>query len=191
MGIPLGRRGFGKVMDSVEKTKITGTLLWYWAICPREAWLMAHDILPDEDDPYLELGRFLSTKSYPRLKRRELCLPGMKVDLVQFKDKQLIVVEVKKSSRFLEATQLQLLFYLARLEELGVHARGEIRVPTERRRLSLALDEMGKHRLLSAITGLSRLLEQPNPPPPTRISFCRRCAYRAFCWAEEILDGTG
>jgi len=175
-------------MDRVDETKITGTLIWYWAICQREAWLMAHEILPDEDDPYLELGRFLSAKSYPRLKRRELSLPGMKVDLVQFRDEQLIVVEIKKSSRFLEATQLQLLFYLARLEELGVHARGEIRVPTERRRLSLELDEMGKQRLHSAIAGLSRLLQQPIPPPPARIPFCRRCAYRAFCWAEEILE---
>jgi len=152
---------------------------------------MAHEILPDEDDPYLELGRFLSAKSYPRLKRRELCLPGMKLDLVQLRDAQLIVVEVKKSSRFLEAAQLQLLFYLARLEELGVRARGEIRVPTERRKISLELDEAGKSRLLSAINGLSRLLEEPIPPPPAPIPFCRRCAYRAFCWAEEIQEGKG
>jgi hypothetical protein len=31
-------------------------------------------------------------------------------------------------------------------------------------------------------------LEQPLPPPPARIPFCRRCAYRAFCWAEEISE---
>jgi hypothetical protein len=30
-------------------TQVTGTLVWYYAICPREAWLMAHEIEPEKD----------------------------------------------------------------------------------------------------------------------------------------------
>lgn len=165
--------------------KLTGTLLWYWAICKREAWLMAHELNPDEDDPYLELGRFLSRKAYPRSRRRELALPGMKLDLLETEQgDEVIVAEIKKSSRFLEAARLQLLFYLQRLKEEGVAARGELRIPRERKRIPVELNEDGRRRLQHAIADLQTFLEQPLPPPAVRIPFCRHCAYRDFCWTD-------
>jgi CRISPR-associated exonuclease Cas4 len=166
--------------------KLTGTLLWYWAICKREAWLMAHELNPDEDDPYLELGRFLSQSSYPRARRRELSLPGMKLDLIEDAngDGEVIVAEIKKSSRFLEAARLQVLFYLRRLEEHEVSARGELRIPKERRRFPIELDAEGRERLDRAIADLAALVTEPLPPPAERIPFCRRCAYREFCWGD-------
>lgn len=167
--------------------KLTGTLLWYWSICRREAWLMAHEINPDEDNPYLELGRFLSQKAYPRARRRELNLPGMKLDMVEEEgDAQghVVVAEIKKSSRFLGAARLQLLFYLWRLSEEGIPARGELRIPREKKRLSVELDDTGLQHLEQAIAGLEALIQDPLPPEPRRIPFCRRCAYREFCWGD-------
>jgi len=165
--------------------KLTGTLLWYWAICKREAWLMAHELNPDEDDPYLELGRFLSQEAYPRAQRRELVLPGVKLDLLETEAGGAVVVaEIKKSSRFLEAARLQLLFYLQRLGEQGVQARGELRIPKEKKRIPIQLDQAGHQELEQAIAELQMLIEQPLPPPAVRIPFCRRCAYREFCWGD-------
>jgi len=169
--------------------KLTGTLLWYWAICKREAWLMAHELNPDEDDPYLELGRFLSRKAYPRARRRELALPGMKLDLLETEQgNEVIVAEIKKSSRFLEAARLQLLFYLYRLEEEGVTVRGELRIPREKKRIHVNLDEAGRQQLQHAIAELQTLIEQPVPPLAVRIPFCRRCAYREFCWGDLNME---
>ena len=147
---------------------------------------MAHEITPDEDDPYLELGRFLSQRAYPRSKRRELSLPGMKLDLIEDAsgDGEVIVAEIKKSSRFLNAAHLQLLFYLYRLEEHGVSARGELRIPRERKRFSIELDAEERKRLDRAMEDLRALVTKPLPPPAKRIPFCRRCAYREFCWGD-------
>lgn len=146
---------------------------------------MAHELNPDRNDPYLELGRFLNHKAYPRSKRRELTLPGVKLDLIETDGSQVVVAEVKKSSRFVEAASLQLLFYLKRLEDHGIRARGELRVPKERRRFFVELDDEGRANLKEAIQGLQELLAKPLPPPPKRIPFCRRCAYREFCWGED------
>jgi CRISPR-associated exonuclease Cas4 len=33
----------------MEDPNITGTLVWYYAICPRECWLMAHQIDPEHE----------------------------------------------------------------------------------------------------------------------------------------------
>ena len=59
---------------------VTGTLVWYYCICPREAWLMAHQINPDEDDPNIEYGRFLQRFSYGR-ERKEGAIGSSKVDI--------------------------------------------------------------------------------------------------------------
>jgi len=170
---------------------ITGTLIWYAMICPREVWLMAHEIEPDEGDTRLEWGRFLSGLSYPRSRRREIALPGMMLDLVERQGPQRVVAEVKASSRFVDAARMQVLFYLWRLREMGIEAKGELRFPEERRRLRVALDAEGERALQEVIARVETILAQPLPPPPVRVPFCRSCAYREFCWAEMTVDMEG
>lgn len=162
---------------------ITGTLVYYWHICHRQVWLMAHSILPDEDDPRLVLGRFISQEAYGRNRRRELSLHGARLDLVEVEEDRAVVVEVKKSSRMFRAARLQLLYYLSRLEQMGARARGELRIPRERRRLAVDLDDEGRQELAAALAGLHEVLARPSPPPAVRIAYCRPCAYREFCWA--------
>lgn len=41
---------------------VTGTLVWYYYICPREVWLMARQLTPDEDNPNIDLGRFIGER---------------------------------------------------------------------------------------------------------------------------------
>ena len=114
-------------------TEVTGTLVWYYAICPREAWLMAHEIEPERDFELLAEGRLNQEAHYKRA-TKELALPGMRLDQVRREGDKLIVSEVKKSSRFLPATRMQLGYYLWRLAEEGMEASGEILVPEERKR---------------------------------------------------------
>ncbi|MFB6273398.1 MAG: CRISPR-associated protein Cas4 [Salinibacter sp.] len=165
-------------------TRITGTLIWYANICRREAWLMAHGLNPDEDDPYLELGRFIGGRSYPRSQRREISLPGMKADLIETDEGEHLLVEVKKSSRYVDAARLQLLFYLSQLEAYGIEASGEIRIPKERKRIPVILDAQGRSDLDQTLSDLQQLTEQAEPPPARWIPFCRACAYKEFCWSH-------
>jgi len=106
--------------------RITGTLVWYAMICEREVWLMAHELEPDRDDARLEWGRFLGQMSYPRSRKREINLPGMKLDIVESHGARIVVGEIKSSSRFVEATRMQMLFYPAALAD-PVSVRSAIR----------------------------------------------------------------
>jgi len=164
---------------------ITGTLVWYAMICEREVWLMAHEVEPDRDDARLEWGRFLGEMVYPRSRQREISLPGMKLDLVERQGTRLIVGEVKASSRFREASRMQVLFYLWRLRQMGVEAEGELRFPEERRRERVVLDEEGEAQLRRVMDRVEAIMRRPTPPPPKRIRYCRSCAYREFCWSDE------
>lgn len=164
---------------------ITGTLIWYAMICEREVWLMAHEMEPDRDDVRLEWGRFLSEMSYPRARRREITLPGMKLDLVEGSGPRLVVAEVKASSRFVEASRMQVLFYLWRLREMGVEAEGELRFPKERRRIPVRLEGKDEQALQEVMARVKAILDSPLPPSPKRNRYCTVCAYREFCWSDE------
>lgn len=159
---------------------------------------MARELGPDEDHPLLELGRFLGQRAYARERLQRVSLPslGIVLDWVRSdpdpEEGGLLVAEVKKSSRLLSAARLQLLFYLKRLQERGLAARGEIRIPKERKRIPVALTPEADGELRAALAEIEALLKLPQPPPPRRIGHCRGCAYAEFCWAElKIEDEDG
>jgi CRISPR-associated exonuclease Cas4 len=163
-------------------TEVTGTLVWYYAICPREAWLMAHEIEPEKDFDLLAEGRLNQEAHYKRA-TKELSLPGMRLDQVRREGDKLIVSEVKKSSRFLPATRLQLGYYLWRLAEEGMEASGEILVPKERKRETLELTPELREKIESLMREIEDLISHPAPPEAKKIPFCKRCAYAEFCWS--------
>ncbi|MBA2783338.1 MAG: CRISPR-associated protein Cas4 [Rubrobacteraceae bacterium] len=163
-------------------TQITGTLVWYYAICPREAWLMAHELEPERNFDLLAEGRLNQEAHYKRA-TKELSLPGMRLDGVRREGDRLIVSEVKKSSRFLPATRLQLGYYLWRLDKEGMEAAGEILIPKERKREVVELTPELKGQVEGIMEEIEALVAQPAPPPTVKIPFCKNCAYAEFCWS--------
>ncbi len=163
---------------------LTATLFGYFGVCPREAWLMGHALEPFPEHELLALGRLLQERSYSR-ERKEVALPGMRLDLLGRGGKTLVVAEVKRSSGEREAHLLQLGYYLLRLREMGLEAQGELRYPEERRVERVALTPELEARVREAEEALQELLAQPAPPPPKRIPACSGCAYFEFCFVGE------
>ena len=158
---------------------ITGTLVWYYVLCRREVWFMGHGITPDEDDYSLEVGRAVHQIFYKDFEK-EVKLEGVKFDFL--KKGGNIVCEVKTSSRYTDAAILQLSYYLYRLKEYGIEAEGEIRIPRERKTINVKLDEELEMKLLSALEEIRMIMMMEKPPKPVKIKFCRKCAYKHFCW---------
>jgi len=161
---------------------ITGTLIWYYAICPREAWLMAHQIEPEREFELLAEGR-LNQEAHYRRATKELSLSGMKLDHMRREGNKLVISEVKKSSRFLPATRLQLGYYLWRLAEQGVEVSGEILIPEERKREVVELTPDLEAEIRSQVAKIETLIREPTPPAAKKIPYCKKCAYAEFCWS--------
>ncbi|WP_334109912.1 CRISPR-associated protein Cas4 [Thermodesulfitimonas autotrophica] len=162
--------------------QVIGSFIQAYMVCPRQAWLMSRQICPDEDHIYLQLGRFIQRQSYSR-ERKEIHLGHLALDLVRRDGQNLVIAEVKKSSRAANAARMQLAFYLYELRQMGLEAQGELLFPEERRRERLVLDESLAAEVAALKQRIQTLLRQPAPPPPARIQFCTRCAYSDFCWA--------
>ena len=165
-----------------QELHISGTLVWYYFICPREVWLIGHQITPDQDDANVSLGRFIQDFSYPR-ERKELAVGHSKMDVFKVGDGGLVIGEVKKSSKYRNSARMQLAFYLEELRQHGIKAMGELRFPKEKTREEVVLDEETEKELDRAKREILRILYLPQPPPPVKINFCKRCAYAEFCWS--------
>jgi CRISPR-associated exonuclease Cas4 len=142
---------------------------------------MAHEINPHQENPFLELGRLIHEESYSR-EKKEFETVGLKIDIIGKKDGKLLVGEVKKSDRFLKSATMQLSFYLYRLKQMGITAQGELLIPKAKTRIPVALKDENQKEIEFAISEISELIKKLNPPFPQKISFCKNCAYREFCW---------
>ncbi len=161
---------------------VTGTLVWYYYICKREVWLMAHQIKPDQDDSNIDLGRFIQEHSYQRDKK-EISVGHIKLDILRHDKGRLVVGEVKKSSKYETSATMQLAFYLLELRQAGVEAVGELMFPKEKKKIKVELNEKLISTLEEAKKNIVRIIYQEAPQAPQKIAFCRNCAYAELCWA--------
>jgi len=93
------------------------------------------------------------------------------------------VGEIKKSSRFLKPATMQLAFYLYRLRKVGVDVKGELLIPKEKKRISVELTADIENELKDAFHQIKEIMIRNNPPEPVKNKYCKKCAYREFCWA--------
>lgn len=172
-------------MKEQHVVPVTGTDIWYFFICKRQTWLMTHRIAPDSEDENMDIGRFIHEYRYGR-EKKEIEIGTIKIDRMKKQGDVLVVQEIKKSSRFIESATYQLLYYLQTLRKMGIEAKGELLFPEERRKESVELTDKAERTLNEAVVQIQDIANLPFPPKPVKINFCRNCAYREYCWAEDV-----
>ena len=161
---------------------VNGTLVWYYHICKREVWLMSHNIVPDQQNDAIDLGRFLHEQSYKR-NLKEIVFGNVRFDvLVESKDK-LVIGETKKTSSFSEASKWQLLFYLKVLKKAGIFASGVLLYPKEKKREEIELTEELEKQLEEVELDIVRIMNEPKALRPVVCKYCKKCAYEEYCWS--------
>lgn len=102
----------------MEQPLVSGTLVWYYYICKREVWLMAHRLEPDPEDDNIQYGRFLHQFSHQR-RKKEVSLGHVILDIIREENGRVIIGEIKKSSKYMTSARMQLLYYLRELKGWG------------------------------------------------------------------------
>jgi CRISPR-associated exonuclease Cas4 len=69
------------------------------------------------------------------------------------------------------------------LKKNRLNLKGELLIPSEKKRVAVELTEKDEEKLEEDITKIKEILEMKTPPQVVKIPFCRHCAYREFCWA--------
>jgi CRISPR-associated exonuclease Cas4 len=143
---------------------------------------MAREVNPDQDNTFLEIGRIIENNFYKR-ESKSLDIANMKIDLIKKDGENILIGEVKKSSRFEKPSIMQLSFYLLKLKENGINAKGEILVPKERKKIPVELNKEAEEELKSVMNEIEGIIMKDKSPNKEKIRFCTHCAYREFCWA--------
>lgn len=159
---------------------INGTLVQSYMICKRQAWLMSRQIIPDQQNPYIELGRLIDEESYSRDKKK-INLDNIVIDLIRAEDEDILIGEVKKSSKAKESAKMQLLFYLYVLKEKGLKTKGILLFPEEKKREYVELTEELENKIITLIEQIEYTILQELPPTFKKINFCKNCGYKEFC----------
>lgn len=169
-------------MELSEKISIGGTLIQAYWICSRQMWLEVHKIMQDQENDLLSMGRLIDSNSYSR-EKHSVTLGDNKFDFVKEKEGTVVVAEIKKSSRTLEASILQLKHYLYELEKEGIEAKGELLIPKEKKKVSVTLDQESRNELDRIYAEITEIGQMTEPPGAVKCKYCARCAYREWCWS--------
>lgn len=161
---------------------VNGTLVWYYFICKREVWLMARNIVPDQKNENIDLGKFLHEQSYQRHKK-EILFGNVKFDVILDSKEKLIIGETKKTSKYLEASKWQLLYYLKVLKNAGIEAEGVLLYPEEKKRISVVLNEESLDDLKIVTEEIYEIIKRELPPKAEKGKYCYKCGYNEYCYS--------
>ncbi|MDH4129477.1 MAG: CRISPR-associated protein Cas4 [Spirochaetota bacterium] len=166
----------------MKNLNISGTQFYEYYLCKRKVFLLSRQLIANQENDFLILGRMIHENSYIRM-RKEIVFDGCKIDLLSHKNGKLLVGEVKKSSKSLDANIRQLKYYLYRLKQRGEQLSGEIRIPKEKKLIHVELSESDEKEIQFTVSSIRKLISLENPPEAKWIKFCKSCAYAEFCWS--------
>lgn len=166
----------------MEEINVNGTLVWYYFVCKRQVWLMAHNILPNQDDENIKIGKLLHERTYQKDKK-EISLGNVKIDVIS-KDKGYFMVgEVKKSSKYMKSAKMQLAYYLLELKRHGIDGYGMLMFPKERKKEEINLTDDLIEELEIIEIDIVKICSREFPPNVEKIPLCKNCGYIEFCWS--------
>ncbi|WP_434223483.1 CRISPR-associated protein Cas4 [Fervidobacterium gondwanense] len=157
---------------------MTGSLIQAYLVCNRQAWLLAHQIIGEQDNDLMSIGRVIDEESYSR-SRKKIILDSGIIDVVSSDKGNEFIIEVKKSSRMLKSAELQLLLYM---RETKIKY-GEIRIPKEKKVIRVELSDEKMKELETLEKKIEELLKSEKPPRSERKSYCNTCSFELLCWS--------
>jgi len=161
--------------------KITGVMVQYYVACKRELWFFANHINMNYDNVYIQLGKLIHEKSFPQEKKNISIDNVVSFDFIK-KRGNVVVFEIKKSSRLEEPVRWQLYYYLWYLKQKGIEAEGIITYPKERKREKVTLKKEIEERFPEILKDIENIVKEQNPPKPEKKPYCKKCTYYELCW---------
>jgi len=160
---------------------ITGVMVQYYKACHRELWFFANQINMNIEDENILLGRLIHETSFSREVKNIQIDNIISIDFKKGKD-NLIVFEIKKSSKLEEPVKWQLYYYLYYLKNKGIKAKGILVYPKEKKRKELVLTKEIENEIIKILKEIPKIVSLQNPPKPIKKPYCKRCSYYEFCW---------
>jgi CRISPR-associated exonuclease Cas4 len=157
----------------------TGTQVNYYFVCKRKLWFFSKGLEQEVENDLVILGRLLHEHSYNR-KLKEIEIGRIKIDFVGDKGE---IHEIKRSRKIENAHIYQLLYYLYYLKRNGAgEFIGIIHYPLLKKTKRYTLTKENEEKIESILKDIEKILSLPQPPAPSKLPYCKHCAYNELCW---------
>lgn len=163
----------------MEKNEITGVMVQYYMLCKRELWFYIKQINMNYNNDDISIGRLLHETSYKR-ENKEIRIDNMVFDFVKHGD-ELVIFEIKKSSKLTIGAKYQLYFYLYNLRLLQKDLKGVLVYPKERKREDIVLTNKIINEVEKIIVGILEVSNLNKPPIAKNQPYCKRCSFYELC----------
>ena len=161
---------------------ITGVMIQYYKACKRELWFFANKINMNIDNENILIGKLIHETTFLREKKNFLIDNIISIDFKKGRE-NIIIFEIKKSSKLEEPARWQLYYYLYYLKKKkGINGKGVLVYPKEKRREKLVLTAEIEKELDKAIEEIPKIISSPKPPKPIKKPYCKKCSYYELCW---------
>lgn len=157
---------------------ITGTEINYFFHCKRQLYLFHHKLFQEQTSELVKLGKlqheaiFLNDNS-------EIALEGIKVDKIEGD----FVIEHKRSKADSKAGEWQLLYYLYRLEQVGIFKKGKLTVGAKQEIVkTVELTDRNRKKLKEHLSEIENIVISSEIPKVINLPKCKKCAYFEYCF---------
>ena len=158
--------------------QITGTMYAYSYLCWRKLWFFAKDIVMEQENENVIIGKLIDQESYRREKKHIYLDDIVCIDIV----KDNVICEIKKSSSQREMAIQQLKYYLYLLNKKGIEVKGELLVPKENHKEMIVLNENDILEIDKQLERIKRICNEVTPPEIINNKICKKCAYFELCY---------
>lgn len=143
--------------------------------------MFANKINMEDNSELVKVGKEIHKNELESNKNSEIAINNIKVDKIT----KTHLIEIKKSDADFNAARWQLIYYLSKLEEVGIKRKGKL-IFKEKNKLDKKIHEIQftsdlKVELKGIIKDIRILIANEKPVKPIITSKCKKCAYYDFC----------
>ena len=164
---------------NMKKEDITGVMVQYFVVCKRELWFYIKQINMNYNNDDISIGKLIHENSYKR-KNKEIRIDNIVFDFIN-KGDELVIFEIKKSSKLTIGAKYQLYFYLYILRQLKTNIKGVLVYPKERKRDEIILTEEIIKEMNDIIDGILIISNLKKPPIADIKPYCKGCSFYELC----------
>lgn len=158
--------------------ELNGTIIKSYMACNRQGWLASRKLTPLTSNIFIQMGTSLSDTRQESRKR----IGNIELDEI-VKGKHIIVKEYKKTFSNIEASKMQLLFYMKNLkEELNLtKIDGYIISEETSEKMFLPFDSKNEEKINKFIDEILVALNNNQIQKFTRTKLCDYCGHNMYC----------
>ena len=163
----------------MNREDVTGVMVQYFVICKRELWFFLKQVNMNYNNDDISIGKSIHEASYKR-ENKEVRVDNMVFDFIK-KGDELVVFEMKKSSKLTIGAKYQLYFYLYSLRLLNSNIKGILLYPNERKREEIVLTDEIIEEVDNIMDGILKISDLKAPPHAEIKPYCKGCSFFELC----------